>query len=234
MMVFPHLGYPEHSGDAVAVTAIYYVVADGAITDTDIIFNPKYTFSTTFADDTMDLQSVVTHELDTPSVPTTPTCLAPPYPVRPATDKSGLAEFGRYCVRQFSVSGNWRKRIRHGRGRALDGGQPLAVVWVTALNPSNGVTVSGFTSLADGPFRFQALVGDTSSMWSRSVDTCGPATSISRRALRSIPISSRPIWEATEPDPAHTNPGPRSPDLQASAGSAAFRPVVGYRASERF
>ena len=45
-----------------AITAIYYVVADGAITDTDIIFNPRYTFSTTFADDTMDLQSVVTHE----------------------------------------------------------------------------------------------------------------------------------------------------------------------------
>ena len=43
---------------------------------------------------------------------------------------------------------------------ALAGGQPLRGGMVTALNPANGVTVSGLTSLADGTFRFQAPVGD--------------------------------------------------------------------------
>jgi uncharacterized protein (TIGR03437 family) len=150
-------------GDAVAVTAIYYVVADGAITDTDIIFNPKYTFSTTFAADTMDLQSVVTHELGHALGANHTNVLGA------AMFQSGLADDN--CQASLSsddiafvsslypaIGGNGFATVA-GRA-ALAGGQPLRGGMVTALNPANGVTVSGLTSLADGTFRFQAPVGD--------------------------------------------------------------------------
>ncbi|OLD96957.1 MAG: hypothetical protein AUI36_45715, partial [Cyanobacteria bacterium 13_1_40CM_2_61_4] len=46
-----------------ALTRVVFSVSTGKILDTDVIFNPKVTFSTTLAADSFDLQSVATHEL---------------------------------------------------------------------------------------------------------------------------------------------------------------------------
>jgi hypothetical protein len=49
-------------GWALAVT-LNMVQDDGRIIDSDMLFNPAYTYSTTLAPDTYDVQSLVTHEL---------------------------------------------------------------------------------------------------------------------------------------------------------------------------
>ncbi len=49
-------------GSALAVT-LDMVQDDGRIIDSDMLFNPAYTFSTTLAPGTYDVQSLVTHEL---------------------------------------------------------------------------------------------------------------------------------------------------------------------------
>ncbi len=51
------------AGDAIALTTTFFSPANGAITDSDIIFNPTLNFSTTLQAGTFDIQSVATHEL---------------------------------------------------------------------------------------------------------------------------------------------------------------------------
>jgi uncharacterized protein (TIGR03437 family) len=150
-------------GSTVAITAIFYTVPDGAIIDTDIIFNPAYTFSTTFAEDTMDLQSVVTHELGhalganhTNVLGAAMSQSALPNDNRQASLSSDDIAF--VSSLYPAVGGNGYAAVI-GRA-ALNGGQPLRGGLVTVVSPSTGVTVSGFTSLADGSFRFQAPPGE--------------------------------------------------------------------------
>lgn len=150
-------------GDAVAITAISYSVPDGAITDTDIIFNPKYTFSTTFADNTADLQSFVTHELGHALGANHTNVLgAAMFQSAPANDnrQASLSSDDVAFVSALypAVGGNGYATVS---GRAtLSGGLPIRGGLVTVVNPANGITVSGLTGLSDGTFNFQAPVGD--------------------------------------------------------------------------
>ena len=48
---------------AVALTRISFNATTGEITDSDVILNPSYRFSTTLAPQTYDLQAIVTHEI---------------------------------------------------------------------------------------------------------------------------------------------------------------------------
>ena len=220
-------------GDAVAITAIYYVVADGAITDTDIIFNPRYTFSTTFADDTMDLQSVVTHELGHALGANHTNVLGA------AMFQSGLANDNcqaslssddiAFVSSLYPASGGNGFATVAGRA-ALEGGQPLRGGMVTALNPSNGVTVSGFTSLADGSFRFQAPVGD----YLLYVEPLGGYVSpgnlyVPAGVAVDTNFQSSFLGSNRNPTLLTLTLGPEvNVTLQASAGSASFRtPLIG-------
>src|SRR5260370_42448008 len=49
-------------GSALAIT-FFRILGGGTITDSDIIFNPTVTYSTTLAPNTYDLQSVAAHEM---------------------------------------------------------------------------------------------------------------------------------------------------------------------------
>ena len=49
-------------GGAVGITLLFFD-GDGALTDTDIIFNPTLPYSTTLRPDTFDIQATMTHEL---------------------------------------------------------------------------------------------------------------------------------------------------------------------------
>ncbi len=49
-------------GVAVGITLLFWDGA-GALTDTDILFNPAYSYSTTLRPDTFDIQATMTHEL---------------------------------------------------------------------------------------------------------------------------------------------------------------------------
>jgi uncharacterized protein (TIGR03437 family) len=220
-------------GDAVAITAIYYVVADGAITDTDIIFNPRYTFSTTFADDTMDLQSVVTHELGHALGANHTNVLGA------AMFQSGLANNNcqaslssddiAFVSSLYPASGGNGFATVAGRA-AIEGGQPLRGGMVTALNPANGVTVSGFTSLADGSFRFQAPVGD----YLLYVEPLGGYVSpgnlyVPAGVAVDTNFQSSFLGSNRNPTLLKLTLGPEvTVTLQASAGSASFRtPLIG-------
>ena len=47
---------------AVGITLLFWD-GDGALTDTDILFNPRHSYSTTLRPDTFDIQATMTHEL---------------------------------------------------------------------------------------------------------------------------------------------------------------------------
>ena len=49
-------------GMAVGITLLFWD-GDGALTDTDILFNPRHSYSTTLRPDTFDIQATMTHEL---------------------------------------------------------------------------------------------------------------------------------------------------------------------------
>ena len=162
VIVFPANADISVLGDAVAITAIAYT-ADGAMIDTDIIFNPKYTFSTTFAEGTVDLQAVVTHELGHALGANHTNVLGA------AMFQSTLANDNRQASLSSDdlafVSSSYPAAGGNGyatvTGRAtFNGGVPIRGGFVTVLNPSNGVTVSGLIGVTDGSFKFQAPVGD--------------------------------------------------------------------------
>ena len=61
--VFPSAWPTSSSQSALAITRVFWDDATGHMTDADILYNPKYKWSTTGAKDAFDLQSVATHEI---------------------------------------------------------------------------------------------------------------------------------------------------------------------------
>jgi len=145
---------------ALAFTVVGYQ-ADGTILDTDIIFSPNYTFSTTGAAGTYDLQSVLTHELGHSL----------------GADHTGILGATMF---QFTAPGDTHQRTLsqddiafvgavyppaggtgYGTisGYATLSGAPLLGGLITAVDPSTGITVGGFSSVTDGSFSFQVPPG---------------------------------------------------------------------------
>ncbi len=156
--VIVFLDTPENRsvvGSALAVTNVVYYT-DGGIAESDIIFNPRASFSTNLAPKTYDLQSVATHEMghalganhsgilgatmfqgtviQTNSENTLSaddlTFAADAYP---AASAAGL--YG-------TISGKVTQTT----------GEPVAGALLVASDPATGVTVGGFSSLTDGTY----------------------------------------------------------------------------------
>jgi uncharacterized protein (TIGR03437 family) len=148
-------------GGALAFTVVSYQ-GDGTITDTDIIFSPNYTFSTTNAPGAYDLQSVLTHELGHSL----------------GADHTGILGATMF---QYTQAGDTHQRALspddiafvgavyppiggtgYGilSGYATLSGAPLPGGLITAVDPSTGITIGGFSSVVDGGFSIQAPPGN--------------------------------------------------------------------------
>ena len=161
-------------GDNLAVT-IYQIAASGQIVETDIIFNPAKTFSTTQADGTYDLQSVATHELGH--------ALGADHSGVLAATMFWATNPGQTNQRRLSpddiafVSSAYPAPGGNGNGNisgrlTTTAGSPIRGGFVTAVDVNQGIAIDGLSGLTDGAYSFQAppgnyqvyaepLVGDT-------------------------------------------------------------------------
>jgi uncharacterized protein (TIGR03437 family) len=149
-------------GGALAVTAIYSTGADETITDTDILFSPTQVFSTSFADNTADIQSVVTHELGHSLGANHTNVIGATMFQATLEDDNHWASLSSDDIAFVSAlypaaGGNGNATVS---GTATQsGGSPVHGGLVTLVDPA-GATVSGFTSVNDGTFKFQAPPGN--------------------------------------------------------------------------
>ncbi len=161
-------------GQSLAAT-VYQVAASGQIVETDIIFNPAKTFSTTQADGTYDLQSVATHELGH--------ALGAEHSGMLGATMFWATNPGQTNQRRLSpddiafVSSAYPPPGGNGYGTisgrlTTTAGAPIRGGFVNAVDPSQGITIDGLSSLTDGTYSFQVppgsyqifaepLVGDT-------------------------------------------------------------------------
>jgi hypothetical protein len=150
-------------GSALAVTVASFF-SDGSIVDADILFNPAVAFSTTLAPNTYDLQSVATHEMGHAL----------------GANHSGVLSATMFYGMQAQINSTsalsaddaaFVNSAYPGPGSAdsygmISGtvstitGQPVFGAMLVAADPITGVTVGGFSSLADGTYSLQVPRGN--------------------------------------------------------------------------
>ena len=133
--------------------------SDGALTDTDILFNPGLTFSTTQAPGTFDIEGTLTHELGHAigmdhAGPVTSTMFATA--VRGSRRLRTLTEDDRAFVREVYPSADAEPMgVLTGTVRTM-AGSPANGVLVSAVEPDQNIVV-GAIAEADGSYRFGSL-----------------------------------------------------------------------------
>ena len=149
-------------GSALAVTVASFF-SDGSIVDSDIVFNPTVTFSTTLAPNTYDLQSVATHEMGHGlganhsgvvsatmfygllAQTSSPSALSADDVAFVTSAYPGPGSADSYGVISGTVS--------------LTAGLPVLGALLVAADPATGITVGGFSSLNDGTYSFKVPRG---------------------------------------------------------------------------
>jgi len=136
-------------GDALAVTNPVGVRTTGEMVDTDILFNPKLTYSTTFQSGTYDIQTIATHELGHTLGADHSGLLGATmfFAARPA---SGILSMLTSDDIAFATEVYPRANAAASFGSisgkiTLDNGQPAVDALVAAVNPSTGVAIGGVT-----------------------------------------------------------------------------------------
>jgi uncharacterized protein (TIGR03437 family) len=147
-------------GDALAVTNPVGVRTTGEMVDTDILFNPKLTYSTTFQSGTYDIQTIATHELGHTLGADHSGLLGATmfFAARPAsgilsTLTSDDIAFATVVYPQTNVAaafGSISGKI------TLDNGQPAVDALVAAVNPSTGVAIGNVTD-ASGAYTIEMV-----------------------------------------------------------------------------
>jgi hypothetical protein len=146
-----------------ALTTCMYMASDGAITDSDIVFNPAYTFSTSMAYNTVDLQAVLTHELGHALGAGHTTVLGASMFQATSYNDNHQATLSpddiAFAASRYPAQGGNGNGILIGKA-TLSNGSPIRGGAVTVLDPSSGITIGSLTSLTDGSFEFQAPPGN--------------------------------------------------------------------------
>ena len=143
---------------AIAVTRLFSET-DGALADTDVIFNPEMPFSTTLEEGTFDIQGALTHELGHAlgldhSGSATATMFATT--TRGSARLRSLSDDDRAFVRDVYPSETPRDvGTIEGVVRSPGGGVIIGAI-VTAFDPERNIAVSGISE-ANGTFRIPQL-----------------------------------------------------------------------------
>lgn len=149
-------------GSALAITVVASFV-DGRIVDSDIILNPNASFSTTLQANTVDLQSLITHELGHSLGANHATVLSSTmFSLTARRDNSQAqlkADDAAFAVEVYPGPG---AGSAYGSiaGIALKDGAPLPGAAVIAVNPETGTTIGGLSSVSDGSFVLRVPVGN--------------------------------------------------------------------------
>jgi uncharacterized protein (TIGR03437 family) len=131
--------------------------AAGDITDSDIILNPGYTFSTTGTAGSHDLQAVLLHELGH-SLSANHTGLLGASMFQAPTNRFLTTDDLAFVNSAYPVPGGGTA-LGTISGTVMIGGAPVPYALLTAVNSSAGVTVGGVTN-PDGTYSFQVPPGN--------------------------------------------------------------------------
>ena len=141
-------------GDAVAVTTITSYL-DGKIVDTDILFNPAYTFASELSPGAFDLQQIATHELGH-ALGTghygLPTCVMYPASAPGDLSRRALSADDVAFVTGAYPAPGVMARLGSISGSLLSSTGPVPQAEVIAIDPTTGVAV-GSLSNRDGGFQ---------------------------------------------------------------------------------
>jgi len=146
-------------GDAVAVTRIRAV--GGNIIDTDILYSARLTFSTTLQPDALDIQTVAAHEIGHAlGANHSPVLAATMYfAIGAGTNLLSLLSTDdvAFATEVYPEAGSAGSSFGAISGAVnLNGGGPVPVALVTAIDPSAGVAVGTITG-ADGSYTLSKL-----------------------------------------------------------------------------
>ena len=138
------------------------IVGDATIVDSDIFFSPSVEFSTTLAPGTYDLQSAITHELGhSMGANHTNILSATMYWSTTAQDSHeqtlSADDVAFVSALYPAAGGNGYGTIT---GHTLVAEAPLLGGAITAVDVFTGVTVGGFSSVADGSYTLQLPPGN--------------------------------------------------------------------------
>ncbi len=149
-------------GSALAMN-VYSIFPGGMIAETDIIFNPTKTFSTTLAPGTFDIQSIAAHELGHALGANHSGILsAAMFQSTQAGDGSQRvlsADDAMFASAVYPAAGPTPFGIISGALTASDG-SPFRGGLVTAIDSATGTAVGSLSSLADGTYSFQMPPGN--------------------------------------------------------------------------
>ncbi|MGI8989255.1 MAG: matrixin family metalloprotease, partial [Bryobacteraceae bacterium] len=149
-------------GSALAMN-VYSVFPGGAIAETDIIFNPTKTFSTTLAPGTFDIQSVAAHELGHALGANHSGILSAAMfqSTQPGDGSQRLlgADDAMFASAVYPQAGPTPFGTISGTLSAVDG-SPFRGGLVTAIDPSTGIVIGSLSSVVDGTYSFQTPPGN--------------------------------------------------------------------------
>jgi hypothetical protein len=163
--VIVFLDTPENRsvvGSALAVTEIMFYT-DGRIIESDIIFNPTVSFSTTLAPKTFDLQSVAAHEMGHALGANHSGLLAATMyqaTTVQANSQTRLSADDRAFVTDLYPAPSAAAAYGTISGKvSLTTGEPVPGALLVAIDPATGISVGGFSSPLDGTYSFKVPRG---------------------------------------------------------------------------
>ena len=162
--VFVFIDTPEIRaavGGALAVTRSRFSPLTGELVDTDIVFNPDTSFSTTLATDTFDIEGVATHEaghaLGANHTVVAAASMFPSTPPEVNLQAKVSDDDAAFLTAAYPAPGALDARGQIRGTVSLSAGGAATGVLVTATDPDAGVTIGTLSDLDDGTYTLGPL-----------------------------------------------------------------------------